>query len=857
MKQVSGVESHAAAASLAPRESGAMASATMSSAHSIRRTAAEILGTRSLDLESLMVELEQHGRILGAEPAGRVITALEADTRFYSLDDDRWALLAALLDGTEWSTVLPAQLPEDDGIVAEPDLSLIAWWALSSDRELVAPVHGTVASVELDDGMDALEGPPGWLPAQPGEVMAVAMTADTVAARRLDEVPAVSTELAAAVHRAFDEHAAIEVLEDDLGVDAPVDLVHMPLQDLLVRALLRDRHAFRQGPIPPVDMILEAASLSRRYDEVGYDDMDWEALDRLRRRESLASTYRLEPDQLDAAELVIGGSLAVLSDDPYEFGTSDGERDAALVMGYCLSDPPVCRAFIGRHSELGTPPEDLERFARWILQRVDAERAAGAGWLLARALDHQGDTVGALEAAESAAAHSDHPLALRALAAFRSDQGDAAGALTLLRRAGVEDDDLLDEVEFFAHQRPRPSTGRNDPCPCGSGRKYKACHLGQERVALAERAPWLYAKARRYLHDGWQRVLGAELARVIADESERDVFFMLELMESEIVDDLALCECGVFEDFMHGRDGLLPDDEAMLAARWSLVSRSLFEIDRIDGDRLGLRDLRTGDRIVVTNVTPSATTRPGALLLGRPLPVGDTFRAFSGFVHIGGALRDEVLHALDEADPFVLAALIGAAWAPPEIQNTDGEPTVFHELVYRLPDPEHAVRVLREHDGLDERSDGTFVLVRDTANQPSTVIMSLEPDGDTLRITVNSDRRAEEARAFVAQNLPDAVLEDDEVIHLSEFVERRDRGDADDALDLTDPATDELLDTLIRQHEERWLDEPVPALRGLTPREAADDPIGGEELDRLLRTFGPPMRGGFDAARLREALGLS
>jgi hypothetical protein len=27
-------------------------------------------------------------------------------------------------------------------------------------------------------------------------------------------------------------------------------------------------------------------------------------------------------------------------------------------------------------------------------------------------------------------------------------------------------------------------TGRNDPCPCGSGKKYKKCHLAQDQAAL-------------------------------------------------------------------------------------------------------------------------------------------------------------------------------------------------------------------------------------------------------------------------------------------------------------------------------------------------------------------------------------
>jgi hypothetical protein len=27
------------------------------------------------------------------------------------------------------------------------------------------------------------------------------------------------------------------------------------------------------------------------------------------------------------------------------------------------------------------------------------------------------------------------------------------------------------------------TTGRNDPCPCGSGKKYKKCHLAEDEAA--------------------------------------------------------------------------------------------------------------------------------------------------------------------------------------------------------------------------------------------------------------------------------------------------------------------------------------------------------------------------------------
>jgi len=36
------------------------------------------------------------------------------------------------------------------------------------------------------------------------------------------------------------------------------------------------------------------------------------------------------------------------------------------------------------------------------------------------------------------------------------------------------------------------SVGRNDPCPCGSGLKYKHCHAGKMRLTMGGRRGWLW-----------------------------------------------------------------------------------------------------------------------------------------------------------------------------------------------------------------------------------------------------------------------------------------------------------------------------------------------------------------------------
>lgn len=46
----------------------------------------------------------------------------------------------------------------------------------------------------------------------------------------------------------------------------------------------------------------------------------------------------------------------------------------------------------------------------------------------------------------------------------------------------TEDEDVFDEFEpTMPYIRDEPKVGRNDPCPCGSGKKYKKCCLGTDQ----------------------------------------------------------------------------------------------------------------------------------------------------------------------------------------------------------------------------------------------------------------------------------------------------------------------------------------------------------------------------------------
>jgi hypothetical protein len=83
-------------------------------------------------------------------------------------------------------------------------------------------------------------------------------------------------------------------------------------------------------------------------------------------------------------------------------------------------------------------------------------------------------------------------------------------------------------------------------------------------------------------------------------------------------------------------------------------------------------------------------------------------------------------------------------------------------------------------------------------------------------------------------------------------------GPPEGALDPDDPEVAAMLDEFIREYEAKWLDEPIPALDGHTPRQAADDPTRRGDLIKLLGSFPADdgTAGRMSAERLRVALGL-
>ena len=517
----------------------------------------------------------------------------------------------------------------------------------------------------------------------------------------------------------------------------------------------------------------------------------------------------------------------------------------------------------------------LAVFTGALTEQAPRQARVALLWLQAKALERLGmieEAEGAFSAAESL--DPSWPLPLFDLARYASDRGDAARGLALLNRAGAEADDPLRQTLERFSAPVRDDIGRNDRCWCGSGRKYKQCHQHREQLPIEERAMWLYAKATTFLVDGPLRAQIIELAEVWTAHWGPSRPFV-EALEDGLVLDVLLFEGGAFEEFLSQRGFLLPADEYLLAEQWLLAERSIFEIvETTPGVGMLLRDLRTGDRIEIVERTASGMVTPGSLICTRIVTVGSMMQIVGAVEPINLRYRDALIDLLDdEPDPFDLVELLSRRYAPPTIVNTEGEDSIACEAVVTVTNAKQLLA------GLDATYEAVDTGKKPTAKSPRTwheyvvthgqqkIRATLHWADNELTIQTNSTPRMDRVLGVLRALCPNLVVVKDERTSMSDQFAAairagggRPTGESESGmLDQNDPAIRAALEEYIRTYEENWLDDQIPALAGLTPREAAADPTRRQDLISLLASFDrdEEQPGMMSAKRLRAALGLT
>ncbi|HKZ91718.1 MAG TPA: SEC-C domain-containing protein, partial [Candidatus Limnocylindrales bacterium] len=444
--------------------------------------------------------------------------------------------------------------------------------------------------------------------------------------------------------------------------------------------------------------------------------------------------------------------------------------------------------------------------------------------------------------------------------------------LRLLRDAGVAADEhervWLEEVTRSAI----PKVARNEPCPCGSGRKYKVCHLGREvddvsvgpaRALLHKLWLWLeQPSGRRLLHELKLEVV-PDSARPERDQDER------EAIDGLILDDVILFDRGGLDRFLGVRGVFLPASERQLGRSWLETRRSLYEVRSVRaGTSLTVRDLLSdGAEIELQDRSLSRQVERLDLLCLRLVTDGSGGRTPSSGLLIPRGQRAHLTEIIRSGDPMSLLRWLARPRVMPELANMEGEPLRLVNITFRVPDPGPAAVALGRM--LKAEGEGRFVEMVKRDGQ-DWIRGSISLDGDVATLQTNSVRRADRLARTFMRAAPGSRLIRREERGIEEALESYQEADRDAETAPDDPSIDiasnpdvaAVLDQMMRQHEARWVDEAIPALGGMTPRQAQHDAVMRRELESLLADMewqlGQARSGAtMDPRRIRTLLGMS
>jgi len=188
-----------------------------------------------------------------------------------------------------------------------------------------------------------------------------------------------------------------------------------------------------------------------------------------------------------------------------------------------------------------------------------------------------------------------------------------------------------------------------------------------------------------------------------------------------------------------------------------------------------------------------------------------------------------------------------ANWRPPHITNTDGDEMLWHTASFAAVDQDAICRILCKRRDIEyDNIEDEFVWVRDISKNKKVAgdfitLGRISFVGDELVLIVNSAKRLKKGRKWL-EKLPGIKFRSVTTRSMDEPLENI---PMDERIAKPQPIkyTEEIataMQEMMDKHYMDWIDYPVPALGGITPRQACRTSEGRQEVTMMIRTMADP-----------------
>lgn len=420
--------------------------------------------------------------------------------------------------------------------------------------------------------------------------------------------------------------------------------------------------------------------------------------------------------------------------------------------------------------------------------------------------------------------------------------------------------------------------GRNEPCPCGSGKKYKKCCQVKDEAAASSlrNEPSAVQIALNWLHTKYPEEVDEAVYAGFMGDRDEDELDALQGLPPHLGQAVAInIEEWLLADgelAINGKDCLAID--LVLGAKGPRISPAgrdwLTEISRRSLSLYEVREVRKGEGmllqdLVYTDEKPVWVQERSATefivrwdIFGARLACKDGQMVLTGAVYplersVALACLEEIRSEIagDEDDPILVRKLTGWTiidfWLesllevrplPMVVDAGTGDKIDLTTDRYRIMNWDDLETVLAEQDDVEgDRCDGwTRIVELEDGRRRS--LADLNPaKGDYLEVFCRTLKLADEARRWLEEIAGAAVA-----YKIREVVDPRSQK-AREAVKPAQPSDipvevqRQLIHDYLRKHYQSWPTIPLPALGGKTPLQAIKSKKGREGVVELLKSI--------------------
>lgn len=447
--------------------------------------------------------------------------------------------------------------------------------------------------------------------------------------------------------------------------------------------------------------------------------------------------------------------------------------------------------------------------------------------------------------------------------------------------------------------------GRNEPCPCGSGQKFKKCCLVKDQQFEARRREEERAvqTALSWLDERYPEEVGAAVHFDFMGEPDEETIDAVDGLSPRLEQAvtinigewlLADAELAVGGKDVKAIELILGKGGPLLTAHgreWleEIAKRplSLYEVrEVIKGSGLILADMLHPEQppVQIREKAGTGFWVPWDTFGARLVWQDDSF-VMSGAVYpmeretaldCLEEIRNEIEHEKGDSalERYITTSTIIDYWLesiletkplPDLVDASTGEKIALTTDHYRVTDWKELEKILEAQDDVDGNLDDGWNRFVELEDGRCRSLASLEPkEPDTLEVFCRTPRLADDARTWL-EDIAGGVI----TYKIREVVDPRSEKAREAAKPLPEPdipkeVQRQIIHQYLAKHYETWPEIPLPALEGKSPLEAVADKrlrpaviellksIDQLEARRVDQTGGEP----FDVAFLWERLGL-